>query len=378
MEIDVYEQERMRRAAFGGKMPINDFVEYDEASIKWNRGLLNSCDRNKAIAYSSENNVKGMFRPFCMQWLYYASELNGMMYQTTKLFPNGLKNLVIDVCDRGAFISSILPDLELMHHGQCFPLYWYEEAGNGKYIRHDAITDEALTFFRKNYPNGVAGKTKNARRRLIEKEDIFYYIYGILHSEEYRSRFASNLKKELPRIPLADEFEPFYQAGKALAELHLNYESAELYPLTMVWNRSSDSGQLSFEDFYNDPGPVEKMRWGKKRNSETGKMEPDKSVLVYNSRLTFKEIPESANRYIVNGRSPLEWMIDRYQVKTDSASGIVNDPNLYSEDPLYISNLVRRLVTVSVETMKIVDSLTKINEKDCYLDVPEAWRMQQG
>ena len=142
----------------------------------------------------------------------------------------------------------------------------------------------------------------------------------------------------------------------------------------MEWNRSSDNGQMLLESFYNDPGPVEKMRWGKKRNPETGKMEVDKSVLVYNERLTFRDIPEIAHRYVVNGRSPLEWMIDRYQVKTDPASGIVNDPNTYSNDPLYIANLVCRLVTVSVETMTIVDSLTSINEKDCYDDFPFEWK----
>ena len=106
-------------------------------------------------------------------------------------------------------------------------------------------------------------------------------------------------------------------------------------------------------------------------------MEADKSVLVYNERLTFRGIPEIAHRYVVNGRSPLEWMIDRYQVKTDPASGIVNDPNTYSDDPLYIANLVRRLVTVSVETMKIVDSLTSISEKDCYDDFPYEWKMHE-
>ena len=162
---------------------------------------------------------------------------------------------------------------------------------------------------------------------------------------------------------MAEDFEPFWLAGKELAALHLNYESADLYPLTAVGDAEN-------------PGPVEKMRWGKKRNPENGKMEPDKSTLVYNGRLTFKDIPEAAHRYIVNGRSPLEWMIDRYQMKTDSASGIVNDPNLYSNDPLYIANLVRRLVTVSVETMKIVDSLTSIDEKDCYIEFPEAWKTQ--
>ncbi len=244
-------------------------------------------------------------------------------------------------------------------------------------IRHEAITDEALNLFRKVYPGALINRLIKDGGKTIQKEDIFYYIYGILHSEEYRTRFAANLRKELPRIPFAEHFDLFYYAGKALADIHLNYESASLYPLTMEWNRSSDNGQLLLDSFYNDPGPVEKLRWGKKRNPETGKMEVDKSVLVYNERLTFRGIPEIAHRYVVNGRSPLEWMIDRYQVKTDPASGIVNDPNTYSDDPLYIANLVRRLVTVSVETMKIVDSLTSISEKDCYDEFPYEWKMHE-
>ena len=193
---------------------------------------------------------------------------------------------------------------------------------------------------------------------------IFYYIYGILHSEEYRRRYSANLKKELPRIPMAKHLKDFYNVGKALAQLHLHYEEAEPYPLIVVGDAEN-------------PGRVEKMRWGKKRNPATGKMEADKSMLVYNNNLTFKGIPEIAHRYVVNGRSPLEWMIDRYQVKTDKASGIVNDPNLYSEDPLYIVNLIRRLVTVSVETMKIVDAMSAINEMDCYVDFPDAWKVQE-
>ena len=272
--------------------------------------------------------------------------------------------MVLSMSRSSVLIVDCMPDLHCVGDTQCFPMYWYEDKGSGKYIRHDAITDETLTFFRKTYPNGVVSKTKKSHRRWIEKEDIFFYIYGILHSKEYRSRFDANLKKELPRIPLADDFDEFYHAGKALAELHLNYESVELYPLTIVGDAEN-------------PGLVEKLHWGKKRNPETGKMEPDKSILVYNSRLTFKDIPENAHRYVVNGRSPLEWMIDRYQVKTDPASGIVNDPNMYSDDPLYIANLVRRLVTVSVETMAIVDSMTKINEKDCYIDFPDAWKVHE-
>lgn len=362
--IHFYEGERVRRASYLGTAEINNFVKYDESSIKWNRGLLNSCDRNKSITFSENRIIPGAFRPFCKQWLYYSSDLNGMMYQTAKLFPIGGKNTVIALSGAkglSALVSNAIIDLHYIGDSQCFPLYWYEELENGKFCRHDAITNEALEIFRTIYPGGITVTAKTNRYRSIEKEDIFYYIYGILHSEEYRSRFEANLKKELPRIPFAEDFEHFYHAGKSLAEIHLNYETAALYPLTIVGDAEN-------------PGPVEKLRWGKKKDSETGKTIPDKSVLIYNNKLSFKGIPEAAHRYVVNGRSPLEWMIDRYQVKTDPASGITNDPNSYSDDPLYIANLIRRLVTVSVETMRIVDSLAKINEKDCYDSFPYTWK----
>ena len=326
---------------------IDDFVDNNPEKISWTRSLKQRIKRKETISFNPSRILVSLYRPFVKQYLYYDRCLNEMVYQLDKLWPLGKTNIAIIVPGRSSkgfscFITDLIPDNNGMQGGsQCFPLYWYEDRSNWKYARHDAITDETLSFFRKTYPNGIAGRTKNSRRRLIEKEDIFYYIYGILHSEEYRTRFNANLQKELPRIPIAEDFEVFYHAGKFLADLHLHYESAEPFALTTVGDAEH-------------PGPVEKLHWGKRRNPDTGKMEPDKSTLVYNSRLTFKGVPEAAHRYIVNGRSPLEWMIDRYQVKTDAASGIVNDPNKYSDDPLYIVNLIRRLVTVSVETIVLL------------------------
>lgn len=370
--ISYYNVERERWQNEPNKQQIEDFLKYDTASISWTRTLRNKVKSNADIQYHKQAYRTTVYRPFCKTNAYCDRGLVDYPGQMFAFFPSEMKgrNLSIVIPGKGnskfgCIMVEGLVDVNCMSAGgQCFPLYWYEDKGNGKYTRHDAITDEALTFFRKAYPNGIAGPTKKSRRRLIEKEDIFYYIYGILHSKEYRNRFDANLKKELPRIPLSDNFEYFCSCGKALAELHLNYEAAELYPLTVIGNAEN-------------PGPVEKLRWGKKRNSATGKVEPDKSTLVYNSNLTFKDIPDIAYRYVVNGRSPLEWIIDRYQVKTDAASGIINDPNLYSEDPLYIANLIRRLVTVSVDTVKIIDSMVNIDEKDCYLDFPEAWRVQE-
>lgn len=198
----------------------------------------------------------------------------------------------------------------------------------------------------------------------LNKEDIFYYIYGILHSPEYRQRFETNLKKELPRIPLAKDFKAFSRAGRRLAQLHLDYENAEPYSLAVRGDASN-------------PGRVQKMKWGKRKDPETGKKVDDYTTLIYNESLTFSDIPEAANEYKVNGRSPLEWMIDRYQVKTDKASGIVNDPNDYSDDPTYISGLIPRLVTVAMDTLDIVNTLPPLNELPQPADWPFAWKVSE-
>ena len=244
-----------------------------------------------------------------------------------------------------------------------FPLYWYEEQSDGSYKRHDAITDEALAVFQSAYPKCyeytydsrtqkgiVTHQEKRSKARggiEITKEDIFYYIYGILHSPEYRERFDTNLQKELPRIPLVDTnttFRRFAEAGRQLADLHLNYETVERWSVREIG--STD-----------DPGKVTKLKWGKKKDATTGKSVNDYSVLVYNKNLTLHDIPESAQNYVVNGKSALGWLVDRYQVRTDKDSDIVNDPNNYSDDPRYIVDLIERVITVSMKTLDIVSAL---------------------
>ena len=330
-----------------------------------------------------------MYRPFCGQWVYYDQTMNERTYQIPRLFPlirpnECAENVVIDTGERGTFISNLLPDLELNHHGQCFPLYWYEkddgstmhlvadegekvvrDAWGNRYVRHDAITDEALRVFRDAYPMAFAARPKSRGGAGISKEDLFWYVYGILHSVEYRARFSANLQKELPRIPLAKDFEAFCVAGRALGELHLGYESVE------PWADLEIDGVLPG----GDPGPVQKLKWGKKRNPETGRSEKDYSTLVYNKLVTIRNIPEDAQNYVVNGRSPLDWMVDRYQVKTDKATGIVNDPNEYSDNPRYILDLICRLVTVSIKTNEIVGTLPPIKEIAKPASWPAAWRM---
>ena len=361
--IGTYSRELERWESIQSNENIDDFVTSDSTKISWSTKLKQSLVRGKRLQLDKSVCRNVIYRPYCKQFLYYDSNFNDRQGQMPVIYPVGKENLVIDICDRGCLILSALPDLEVMHHGQCFPLYYYEKTSTGHYKRYDAITDEALELFQKVYPTVYTNRLIKNGGPAVTKEDIFYYIYGVLHSPEYRSRFESNLKKELPRIPFSENFVSFASQGRALAEIHVGYESADKYPLEIVGDSKN-------------PGSVKKLRWGKKKNKETGKQEDDRTVLVYNENLTFKKIPEKANDYVVNGRSPLEWMIDRYQIKVDKASGITNDPNQYSDNPCYISDLIQRLVTVSVKTADIIDHMLPINEIAQPLEFPDAWKIK--
>lgn len=190
----------------------------------------------------------------------------------------------------------------------------------------------------------------------MSKDDIFFYVYGLLHDPTYREAYAADLKKMLPHIPTPEtreRFERFAAAGRRLADLHVGYETVEPYALDVQLKPGA-----SAED--RETWRVSKLKWGKKKDPETGKTVDDRSVIVYNGKVTIAGIPEDAERYMLGSRSALAWIIDRYQVKTDKASGIVNDPNHWCDehdDPTYIVDLIRRVTTVAIETMKVVDSL---------------------
>jgi len=394
--VEAYNSEVDRYEAAGKPRDVRAFIDYDPVKLSWTRRLEDYLQKGTKVQFSDCSMIS-QYRPFVKQWVYYNWELNEMTYQQPRLFPlaqgKGKKaertyqqHLSDDQSEKGGvemtyqqydplcfgnvticvtgtsgkefstFISDIMVDLNLMNAGaQCFPICWYEkqealgglfdDAEQETYIKHEAITDEALGVFQKAYPDLT-----------ISKEDIFYYIYGVFHSPEYRSRFSANLKKELPRIPLSRNFTEFTEAGRALAELHLNYETIEPWPLT-------ETGKSD------DPGRVEKMRWGKKGKAE------DKTVIVYNENLTLSGIPEEAHRYMVNGKTALGWLLDRYRVTIDKASGIVNDPNDYSDDPRYIVDLIKRVTRVSVETMEIVDALPALDELPQPDFWPAAWKL---
>ncbi len=359
--LAVYDEQRASyKIAQSGN---NDWEEItDPAKIVWGTNLRIERNKNAVIAFDeSAITSNAIYRPFCKQNLYYKRVLVDVLYMIPKLFPTPQhQNLVICVSGVGAskefsaLITDCIPDLQLQFNGQCFPLYWYDDSTKDisdlfstpdkemdKYIRRDGVSDYILKLCREKYGNKSG----------ITKEDIFYYVYGILHSPTYRETFAADLKKMLPRLPLVDsvdDFRAFSDAGRALADLHLNYETIEPYKGAIVTYGAND--RVDYR--------VDKMRFGK-----SGKVE-DKSTILYNNQITISNIPLEAYDYIVNGKSAIEWIMERYAVTTHKESGIRNDPNDWAAEhgnEKYILNLLLSLITVSLETNKIVAGLPKLN-----------------
>ena len=355
-----------------------DVVDMSSNLLSWNRGILNSCKLNKLIKYKEDGLLTGAYRPFCKQNVYFDSDMNDMTYQLDKLFPNEiLKNQCICVSGIGgskvtsSFIVNNLPDLNILDSGtQCFPLYWYEENKNRQktlfdeetgedYIRRDGITDWILKEVRSRYGT-----------REITKEMIFYYVYGLLHSEDYRQRFAADLKKSLPRIPIVErveDFMDFYKYGKKLADLHLNYETVAPYPGVVVkgdrkvtYETKRDPATGGFIEDTTNPDDYDYFHiWDKMRF----KSKDDKSTIIYNGNITIENIPEKAYEYIVNGKSAIEWIVERYCVSRDKKSLIMNDANDWGKEhhkPRYILDLLLSVINVSVQTVDIVKALPKL------------------
>ncbi|MFZ9739215.1 MAG: DEAD/DEAH box helicase, partial [Prochlorotrichaceae cyanobacterium] len=361
--IDFYNSEVERYRNIQGQKPnVEKFVNTDSTKISWTRFIKRQLELGKTYSYDQSGLVNSMYRPFCKQRLYFSRVFNEVPGQMPRAFPIApVENLAICVTGLGvqpsfnALIVNVLPNLCLQGAGvpnQCFPLYTYEkqsELGSlfatvpsaSGYTRKDNIPDSILQKFQSHYQTPQ-----------ITKEDLFYYIYGILHSPEYKTRFAADLKKMLPRIPFAADFTAFSTAGRNLAHWHLNYETIEPFPLEEVHT------QLLLDDrTYH----VQKMKFAKK--PENGRSVPDKTSIIYNNKITLTGIPLEAYDYKVCDRSAIEWIMERYQVSRDKASGILNDPNTYNpENPRYILDLLKRIVRVSVETLKIVNELPPLEE----------------
>ena len=371
-------------------------INTDSTQINWNRQLIRDLVSRKHHEFNADSIRSGIYRPFCAQSVYFAREMNDMIYQLPQILPTAAhSNLTITVEDDSrkeltSLMTDLLPDLHTMGTTQTFSLYTWEplsptsgsepdlfadlattseSSSDGAttassldfsrpigdqipvilegYRRVDNVTDATLASYREHY--GDAG---------ITKEDIFFYVYALLHHPEYRERYEDDLKKMLPHIPRAAGFHTYASVGRELADLHVNYEQVEPYP--SVQEEAS---------LHAPADPWERYRIGerKMRFPKLGRRDKDFTRLEYNDYVTLTGIPAEAQGYSISGRSPLEWIIDRYHVKTDKASGIVNDPNNFLREqgrPDAVVDLIKRLVTVSMRTQELLETLPK-------LEIPE-------
>ena len=342
---------------------IDKIVSSDATKISWTRALKKHVEKGDKFKYDSSLKRNAYYRPFTVQNLYYCDSFIESPGLNKVIFPSKqqeIENRAICVSGVGhqkpfsSLITNKLIDLQVVDKDQCFPLYWYEENKNQqrtlfdeqtgeKYIRRDGITDWILKEVRSRYGT-----------REITKEMIFYYVYGLLHSEDYRQRFAADLKKSLPRIPIVErveDFMDFYKYGKKLADLHLNYETVAPYPGVVVRGDRKVTGVEEDYDYFHI---WDKMRF---------KSKDDKSTIIYNGNITIENIPEKAYEYIVNGKSAIEWIVERYCVSRDKKSLIMNDANDWGKEhhkPRYILDLLLSVINVSVQTVDIVKALPKL------------------
>ena len=320
--------------------PTEKYVRADKKQISWVQNLIKDLESGKKAEFDESEIVLGNYRPFQKMWVYKQRQMIWSPYRTRSLFPGQKDNLVINMTgpgasvDFGSLISDMVPNFHSMDTGQGYPLYFYAESASKnddemllgmdmEESRIDGISDWALEIFRGNYGPKIS------------KEDIFYYVYGVLSAPEFVKRYKNELKKDSPRIPLLKEFKEYSNFGRELSKLHLNYENIKNnFVDVQVSEKVSDSKILY---------RVEKMRFGKGG---------DKSIIHFNQFITISNIPEAIYTYLINGKTPTEWVMDRYTVKEDPDSGNLNDPNEYSQDPQYVLKL---LLSVIAMTKGILD-----------------------
>ena len=350
----------------------------DSARISWSRAMRSDLARGREIRFHTEARQPALYRPFTKTHVYFERAMVNVVGVGPSAFPS-LTHRNIGIYQVGAgsavpfsvLMLNVLPDLHVTgagSGGQFFARWRYEKVDGGDgmlafdavahtevvdgYRRVDNITDEALAGFRVAYGQSIT------------KDDVFFYVYGLLHSSDYRENYAADLKRMLPRIPTVRDPRPFIDAGRKLSKLHLGYETVTPYPLDGL-DTQPPAGRDPY-GFY--AVGDKKLSFGKPTAEQkaTGEVR-DRTTIQYNGNVTLRGIPGEAYRYMLGSRSAIEWIVDRYYVKTDKPSGIVNNPNDWSRevgDARYILDLLARIVTVSLETMKIVDALPSLEIRD--------------
>ncbi|GHS23013.1 hypothetical protein JP0118_09300 [Helicobacter pylori] len=303
-------------------------ITTDKTKISWTRTLKQEFIKNKNLQESHKECIRlALYRPFNKQWLYFDKNLNEEQYQFSKIFPNkDAQNVVINTGvgngkNFSALVSDAIPDIHFIGNANAYPLYYYDDLGN----RHDAISGYALNLFRKHYEDN-----------LIAEEEIFYYIYAILHHKGYLEKYKNSLIKEEPRIALSEDFKELSVLGKELAKLHLNYESEEMH--TSVEYKTLMNAE---EKGYYDVETMKKI--GDRIN--------------YNKNITITKIPKKAFEYVVNGKSAIDWVIERYKKTTDKESLIENNPNDYAGGK-YVFELLCRVIKLSEKSVDLIEKIS--------------------
>ncbi|MDQ1550974.1 MAG: hypothetical protein QOD50_396, partial [Actinomycetota bacterium] len=332
-------------------------------AISWSRSLKKRLTEGKPISFQPGDVIESTYRPFQQQYLYIGPALlegSGALSHGFPRASDGNFGIVLTSPSSHHAFSALMvnhvPDLHTLDTGQFFARYRYDEQSG-----HPTLLDEDSAFIKSDNLSPGVSEFFRLGDGLPSSDDVFYYVYGILHSPEYRERYTADLKKMLPRIPKVKQFAEFAEAGRKLAELHINYETVKGYPLKVSTSSTREVGSTRESDLTPEQLQVTKMRFAGKRPNV------DKSTIVYNEQITLSGIPPEAHEYMLGSRSAIEWILERYQIKTDKPSGIVNDPNdwgLEHGNPRYILDLLKSIVTVSVETVKIVNALPPLEILD--------------
>ncbi|MEZ6130663.1 MAG: type ISP restriction/modification enzyme [Planctomycetaceae bacterium] len=353
---------------------VANFINTDAKLISWSRALKQDVAKGRTYAFADDAIHRSLYRPYGKQWMYFDRRFNESVLQMPRFFPySGAENLVITVKGNwsGTGHLALITDCVMCDQTdsgvQCFPRYVYIDADKSREDsndlfaksesdRDDGITGAGLKYLQDSYPS-----------QTLTTDDVFYYIYGVLHSEDYRDQFKHNLNKELPRIPAVKKFEDFQafsQAGRDLAHWHLDYETVDCHPVTLDFT-AGDKGPQSLKACKDEHFYVRKMKFPKVKDPETKKSVNDKTTIIYNNYITVRDIPLEAYDYVVNGKSAIEWVMERQAVTTDKASGIVNDANLWATETMnnaaYPLELLLRVITVSLETNRIVSNLPQLD-----------------
>ncbi|MBG7956647.1 DEAD/DEAH box helicase [Enterococcus faecium] len=321
--IDNYNSEVKRLSGESPKAKLEN-LNTDGSFVKWTDRLKADLVAGRQISLNESNIRLSMYRPFTKKWLFFDEKVIHRPRKYKSILSK--QNLILFTSGAGSKrpFSSIMVD--------SIPNQDMNEKGQGFYL--NSVTSESNTNQAYNLNNKFG----------ISEEDTFFYVYGVLHSPEYQQKYANDLQKALPRIPILKDTEQYVKIGRELAELHLNYENQ------VAWD--------GVEVEYSGTSPSYKVN--KMKHPKKGML----GTIIYNDQITIKNIPEKAYKYVVNGRPAIEWIIDQYRIKVDSKSGIIDDPNRFSENPKYILNLLLSVITVSMKTLELIEELPEFEISD--------------